>query len=71
MLIRVLGEGEGICKDLGQEETWPIYGIFFFLKCVYGIKHRGEHDKKDEERWAYADHAAKNLFFVRKAVRSH
>ena len=44
---------------------------FFFLKCVYGIKHRGEHDKKDEDRWAYADHAAKNLFFVRKAVRSH
>ena len=29
MLIRVLGEGEGICKDLGQEETWPIHGIFF------------------------------------------
>lgn len=31
MMIRVLGEGEGTCKDLGQEEMWPIHGILFFL----------------------------------------
>ena len=26
-MIRVLGEGEGICKDLGQEEKWLIHRI--------------------------------------------
>lgn len=40
-------------------------------KCVYGIEHKGEHGKKGEERWADADHTAKNLFFAQKAVRSH
>lgn len=63
-MIRVLSEGEGTCKDLGQEEMWPIHGILFFFKCVYGIENKGEHDKKGEERRVYADHAAKNLFFV-------
>lgn len=37
---------------------------FYFFKCVYGIENKGEHDKKGEERRVYADHAAKNLFFV-------
>ena len=26
-MIRILGDGEGICKDLGQEEKWLIHGI--------------------------------------------
>lgn len=32
-------------------------------KCVYGIENKGEHGKKGEEKWAHADHTAKNFFF--------
>lgn len=39
------------------------YSWNFKKKCVYGIENKGEHGKKGEEKWAHADHTAKNFFF--------